>query len=65
VILVIDATVTGPDGVLTGSVAVTVNAPAPEQAPPAAPAAQPRADPGDLENRRLQQRSQALRWSGR
>lgn len=61
-ILVIDVTVGGPNEVMTGSTAVTVNAPA-AQAPEAAPPAPD--TPGDLESRRMQMRSQALRWSGR
>lgn len=54
-ILQIDVTVTGPDGVMTGSTAVTVNVPAAAQ--PASPAPS-----GELANLRMQQRSQALRW---
>lgn len=56
-ILQIDVTVTGPDGVMTGSAAVTVNAP--EAEPPPAPAA---ATDGELTNLRMRQRSQAMRW---
>jgi hypothetical protein len=58
VILQIDVTVIGPDGVMTGSTAVTVND------PPAAviPAAQAQAaSPGDLATMRMRQRAQALR----
>lgn len=51
-ILQIDVTVTGPDGVITGSTAVTVNVPA----PPAA--AQPAAELAAL---RARQRLQARR----
>lgn len=54
-ILQIDVTVTGPDGVMTGSAAVTVNVPAAAQAAPPVP-------PGELANLRMQQRAQALRW---
>lgn len=50
-ILQIDVTVTGPDGVATGSTAVTVSE------PPAAKAAPPGPD---LDTLRMQQRSQAL-----
>ncbi len=60
-ILDIDVTVTGPDQVLTGSVAVTVN-PAPAAAPVApvqAPVQAPMA--GELANLRMRQRSEALR----
>jgi alpha/beta superfamily hydrolase len=57
VILQIDVTVTGPDGVMTGSTAVAVNEPtAPAVILPAQ--AQP---PGDLANLRMRQRAQALR----
>jgi len=59
VILQIDVTVTGPDQVLTGSVAVTVNDP-PEQAAPAAPAPAPAAST-ELAARRARQRAQARR----
>ena len=52
-ILTIDATVTGPDGAMTGSVAVTVSE-------PPAPEAQP-GPPGGLDNLRMRQRAQALR----
>lgn len=53
-ILQIDVTVTGPDSVMTGTVAVTVNPPAAEAAPDA-PAPQPApAEPG-----------KAWRWVGR
>lgn len=58
-ILQIDATVTGPDGVSTGSVAVTVVTPAARQESRPEPPAPSRAD---LENLRMRQRSQALRW---
>ena len=50
-ILVIDVTVTGPDGVMTGSAAVTVNEPT---APPAQAAS-------ELANLRMRQRAQAMR----
>lgn len=58
-ILQIDATVTGPDFVATGSVAVTVITPAARQEPQPAPPARSNAE---LENLRMRQRSQALRW---
>jgi hypothetical protein len=61
VILQIDVTVTGPDGVMTGSAAVDVTPPAAAQAP--APAPQP--PDADLMNLRMRQRAQALRWGGR
>jgi hypothetical protein len=51
VILQIDVTVTGPDGVMTGSAAVTVNEP---------PAAETAPAGSTLETLRMQQRSQAL-----
>lgn len=57
-ILTIDVTVTGPDGVATGSTAVTVNVP-PAQAPSPAPAL---VTAPDLASLRLQQRAQALGW---
>jgi hypothetical protein len=57
VILQIDVTVTGPDQVMTGSVAVDVTAPA---ADTPAPADQPA-----RENLLVQMRSRALRWGGR
>ena len=50
-ILQIDVTVTGPDGVATGSAAVTVNEPPPAEAAPSA---------ADLKTLRMLQRSQAL-----
>jgi hypothetical protein len=55
VILTIDVTVTGPDGVMTGSTAVTVNEPE-AVTPPA-----PERAAGDLANLRMRQRTQALR----
>lgn len=57
-ILEIDVTVTGPDQVLTGSVAVDVNVPAADQG------AAGRSE-ADLETLRIQQASQALRWGSR
>lgn len=53
-ILQIDVTVTGPDSVMTGTVAVTVNPPAAEAAPPA-PAPQPAPEQPTL----------GWRWAGR
>jgi len=58
VILEIDVTVTGPDQVLTGSVAVDVNVTAAEQE-------SARRREAGLETLRIQQASQAIRWSGR
>lgn len=52
-ILTIDAAVTGPDGVMTGSVAVTVTEP-PAQEEQARPSAA-------LDSLRMRQRAQALR----
>ena len=57
-ILEIDVTVTGPDQVLTGSVAVDVNVTAAEQE-------SARRREAGLETLRIQQASQAIRWSGR
>jgi hypothetical protein len=57
VILQIDVTVTGPDSVMTGSVAVDVNVPPAEQAPPAPPA--------QSANQVAQARSRSMRWGMR
>jgi hypothetical protein len=57
-ILTIDVTVTGPDSVLTGSVAVDVVV-------PAADLREPAPQPGELANEQLQQRSLSNRWAGR
>lgn len=58
-ILVIDATVSGPDWVATGSAAVTVSTPAPAQEPSPPASVVPSAE---LANLRMRQRWQALRW---
>lgn len=57
-ILQIDVEVTGPDQVMTGSVAVDVEVPEDSQS-------ERPVTGSDLANLRLRQRSQALRWSQR
>lgn len=58
-ILQIDVTVTGPDSVMTGSVAVTVNVPPAEQAPP------PESPSGPAAIERARAQSQSMRWGMR
>lgn len=66
-ILQIDVTVTGPDSVLTGSAAVTVNVPAGVQLPTltAEAATSPPAAAEATANEQAQKFSQSMRWGMR